>query len=77
MEEPRGFESGRHPQPSRNQDWARAGLEQLDESLREFSDEDLEALLEQARRRASALAEDEVAAIIAEGLRAARAQGRP
>jgi hypothetical protein len=55
----------------------RAGLEQIDESLRDLSDDELRALVERARRRASDLSEDEVAAIIAEGLQAARAQGRP
>jgi hypothetical protein len=55
----------------------RAGLEEIDEALRDLSDDELRALVERARRRASELSEDEVAAIIAEGLRAARAQGRP
>ncbi len=55
----------------------RAGLEEIDEALRDLPDEQLRALVERARRRASELSEDEVAAIIAEGLRAARAQGRP
>ena len=55
----------------------RAGLEEIDESLRDLSDDELRALIERARRRASDLSEDEVAAIIAEGLQAARAQGRP
>ena len=55
----------------------RAGLEEIDEALRDLSDDELRALVERARRRASSLSEDEVAAIIAEGLRAARAQGRP
>ena len=40
-------------------------------------DDELRALVQRARRRASDLAEDEIAAIIAEGLRAARAHGRP
>ena len=55
----------------------RAGLEEIDEALRQLSDDELRALVERARRRASDLPEDEIAAIIAEGLRAARAQGRP
>jgi len=55
----------------------RAGLEEIDVALRGLSDDELRALVERARRRASDLSEDEVAAIIAEGLRAARAQGRP
>ena len=54
----------------------RAGLEEIDEALRQLSDDDLRALVARARRRASDLAEDEVAAIIAEGVRAARAHGR-
>jgi hypothetical protein len=54
----------------------RAGLEEIDEALRDLSDDELRALVERARRRANELSEDEVAAISAEGLRAARAQGR-
>ena len=42
-----------------------------------LSDNELRALVERARQRASDLSEDEVAAIIAEGLQAARAHGRP
>jgi len=53
----------------------RAGLEEIDEALHALSDDELRALVERARRRAD-LPEDEVAAIIAEGLRAARAEGR-
>ncbi len=55
----------------------RAGLGEIDAALRDLSDDELRALVERARRRASDLSEDEVAAIIAEGLRTARAQGRP
>jgi hypothetical protein len=55
----------------------RAGLAEIDSSLRDLSDDELRALVERARQRASDLSEDEVAAIIAEGLRAARAHGRP
>ena len=55
----------------------RAGLSEIDASLRDLSDDELRALVERARQRASDLSEDEVAAIIAEGLRAARAHGRP
>ena len=55
----------------------RAGLAEIDGSLRDLSDDELRALVERARQRASDLSEDEVAAIIAEGLRAARAHGRP
>lgn len=54
----------------------RAGLEEIDEALRDLPDDELRALVERARQRARDLSEDEVAAIIAEGLRAARAQGR-
>ena len=55
----------------------RAGLEEIDAALRGLSDDELRAQVERARQRASELSEDEVAAIIVEGLRAARAQGRP
>ena len=55
----------------------RAGLAEIDASLRALSDNELRALVERARQRASDLSEDEVAAIIAEGLQAARAHGRP
>lgn len=48
-----------------------------DASLRDLSDDELRALVERARQRANDLSEDEVAAIISEGLRAARADGRP
>lgn len=55
----------------------RAGLEEIDAALRGLPDDELRAQVERARQRASELSEDEVAAIIVEGLRAARAQGRP
>jgi hypothetical protein len=55
----------------------RAGFAEIDAALRDVSDDELRGLVERARQRASDLSEDEVAAIIAEGLRAARAQGRP
>jgi hypothetical protein len=55
----------------------RAGLEEIDQALHDLPDDDLRALVERARQRARDLSEDELAAIIAEGLRAARAQGRP
>lgn len=55
----------------------RAGLAEIDASLRELSDDDLRALVERARQRASDLSESEVTAIISEGLRAARADRRP
>jgi hypothetical protein len=54
-----------------------AGLAEIDASLRDLSDDELRALVERARQRASALSEDEVAAIISEGLRAARTDRRP
>jgi hypothetical protein len=54
----------------------RAGFAEIDSALRDLSDDELRALVERARQRASDLSEDEVAAVIAEGLRAARAQGR-
>jgi hypothetical protein len=54
----------------------RAGLEHIDEALRGLSDDELDALVMRARRRASILSEHDVAAIIAEGLRAAR-EGYP
>jgi hypothetical protein len=53
------------------------GLEEIDEALRHLPDDEVRALVERARRRASDLSEGQIAAIIAEGLRAARAQGRP
>lgn len=55
----------------------RAGLEEIDAALRGLADDELRTLVERARQRASDLSEGEVAAIIVEGLRAARAQGRP
>jgi hypothetical protein len=55
----------------------RAGLAAIDASLRELSDDELRALVERARQRVSDLSEDEVPAIISEGLRAARADRRP
>jgi hypothetical protein len=54
-----------------------AGLAEIDAALRDLSDDELRALVERARQRASDLSEDEVAAIISEGLRAARVHGRP
>jgi hypothetical protein len=55
----------------------RAGLAEIDASLRNLTDDELRALVERARQRGSDLSEDEVAAIISEGLRAARADRRP
>ena len=54
----------------------RVGIEAIDRSLEALSDEELDALIERARQRASDLSEDEVAAIIAEAVRAVRAQSR-
>ena len=54
----------------------RAGVEAIDRSLEALSDEELDALIERARQRASDLSEDEVAAIIAEAVGAVRAQSR-
>lgn len=51
-------------------DTANTGLEAIDRSLEALSDEELDALIERARQRASDLSEDEVAAIIAEAVRA-------
>ena len=55
----------------------RAGLAEIDASLRDLLDDQLRALVERARQRASDLSKDEVAAIISEGLRAACADRRP
>ena len=44
----------------------RAGLAEIDASLRALSDDEPRALVERARQRASDLSQDEVAAIIAE-----------
>jgi hypothetical protein len=55
---------------------ARAGLEEIDEALRGLSDDELDALVMRARERTKELSEEEIAAIVAEGLRAARAEGR-
>ena len=53
----------------------RAGREDIDGALRGLSDEELDALVLR-RQRASALSEEAFVAIIGEGLRAARAEGR-
>lgn len=47
-----------------------------DRALEALSDEELDILIERARQRASDLSEDEIAAIIAEGVRAVRAERR-
>jgi hypothetical protein len=54
----------------------RAGLEEIDRSLEALSDEELDAIVERARQRAGALGDEAVGAIIAEAVRAARAQSR-
>jgi len=54
----------------------RAGLEEIDRSLEAVSDEELDAIIERARQRAGTLGDDAVAAIIAEAVRAVRAQSR-
>jgi hypothetical protein len=54
----------------------RAGLEEIDRSLQALSDEELDAVIERARRRAGELGEEAVAAIIDEAVRAVRAQSR-
>ncbi len=53
-----------------------AGLEEIDRSLEALSDEELDAVIERARRRAGTLGDEAVAAIIDEAVRAVRAQGR-
>jgi hypothetical protein len=54
----------------------RAGLEEIDRALQALSDEELEAVVERARRRAGTLSETTVAAVIGEALRAARSERR-
>ena len=54
-----------------------AGLAEIDEALRCLSDAELDTLVERARRRAADLSEESVATVIAEALRAVRAQSRP
>jgi hypothetical protein len=53
----------------------RLDLAQIDQALSGLSDDGLDTLVERAR--AQDLPEDAVAAVIAEGLRAARSSGRP
>lgn len=55
----------------------RPGLAQIDEALEALSDEELDGLVERARARPRGLSADTVAAVIAEGLKAARSSGRP
>jgi hypothetical protein len=54
----------------------RAALEEIDRSLQALSDEELDAVIERARRRAGVLGDDAVAAIIDEAVRAVRSQSR-
>lgn len=54
----------------------RSGLAEIDRGLERLTDAELSALIERARERTGGLPDDAVAAIIAEGLRAARAQSR-
>ena len=54
----------------------RAGLKGIDQVLQALSDQELDALVERARDRASDLPEATVAAVIGDALRAVRAQGR-
>ena len=54
----------------------RSGLKEIDRALEGLSDEELDALVERARRRARDLPEATVAAVIGEALRAARVQNR-
>ena len=55
---------------------ARAGLEEIDRSLEALSDEELDAVIERARRRAGTLGDEApVAAIIHEAMRAVRISG--
>ena len=54
----------------------RAGIESIDRVLGSLSDEELDALVERARRRSQGLSEDAIAAVIGEALRAVRAQSR-
>ena len=54
----------------------RAGLAGIDEALQALSDEELDALVERARRRGRDLPDATVAAVIGEALRAVRAQSR-
>lgn len=53
-----------------------AGLGEIDTALQSLPTEDLDALVERARARAADLTPEHVADLIAEALRAARAQGR-
>jgi hypothetical protein len=55
----------------------RAGVQSIDRVLQALSDQELDALVERARRRSQDVPEATVAAVIGEALRAVRAQSRP
>ncbi len=54
----------------------RAGVQSIDRVLQALSDQELDALVERARRRSQDVPEETVAAVIGEALRAVRAQSR-
>jgi hypothetical protein len=54
----------------------RAGLAEIDRSLEALSDDELDAMIERARQRASTLGDEAVAAIIDEAVRTVRTQNR-
>ena len=54
----------------------RAGLEGIDQALRTLSDQELDAIVERARSRRRDLTDPDVAAVIDEALRSARASRR-
>lgn len=55
----------------------RAGVQSIDRVLQALSDQELDALVERARRRSQDVPEETVAAVIGEALRTVRAQSRP
>lgn len=55
----------------------RAGLAEIDHALGALSDDELDAVVERARRRVGDLPDETIATLIAEALRAARPQSRP
>ena len=54
----------------------RVGIESIDRVLGSLSDEELDGLVERARRRGQDVSEDAIAAVIGEAIRAVRAQNR-
>lgn len=54
----------------------RAGVAEIDHALAEVSDDELDAIVERARRRAGDLADATVTAVIDEALRAVRSARR-